>query len=182
LIGPEIHEVYTDASSCGYAFQQGQVYLVNASHDGTRYAMGACSRTTHIESDDASEDLKALRAWKSGTPLPPRIYGRIDREQLRSGIRVSLKNDEAEQVAQMGSDGRFSFDGLKPETYRLQIADERGSGDRVIDLSRMGCFEAFPWFSDVWSIAGSPSPMVPKVPQVAPLPEAPPLIPKPLAK
>ena len=155
LIGPEIQEVYTFASSCGYPFQQGQVYLVNASRDGVRYATGACSRTSSIQSDDATEDLKALRSWKPGTPLPPRIYGRIDREDLHSGIRVTLKNGEAEQVAQIGPDGRFSFDGLKPEAYRLQVADERGSGERVIDLSRNGCFEAFPRFSDGWRIAGS---------------------------
>jgi hypothetical protein len=180
LMGPEIQEVYTDASSCGYSFQQGQVYLVNASRDGTRYGTSACSRTSSMESDDAAEDLKALRAWKSGRLLPRRIYGRIDREQLPSGIRVSLKNGEAEQVAPMGSDGRFSFDGLKPETYWLHVADERGSGERVIDLSRIGCFEAFPWFSDGWRIAGSP--VETNVPQLVPLPEPPLLLPKPLAK
>jgi hypothetical protein len=180
LIGPEIQEVYTTASSCGYPFQQGQVYLVNASRDGTRYRTGACFRTNTFDSDDLAEDLKALRAWKSGRPLPRRIYGRIDREQLRSGIRVSLKNGEAELETQMGSDGRFSFDGLKPEAYRLHIADERGSGERIIDLSGMGCFEALPWFSDVWRIAGSP--VVITLTQPAPLPEPPPLLPKPLAK
>jgi len=180
IVGPKIQEVYTSASSCGYPFQQGQVYLVNASRDGIRYSTGACSRTSSIESDDAAEDFKAVRAWKSGAPLPPRIYGRIDREELRTGIRVSLKNGEAEQVAAMGSDGRFSFDGLKPEAYRLQVADERGSGERIIDLSRIGCFEVFPWFSDGWRIAGSP--VVTDNLQHPPLPEPPPLPLRPVAK
>jgi hypothetical protein len=45
-----------------------------------------------------------------------------------------------------------------------------------MDLSRVGCFEAFPWFSNGWRIAGSP--VVIDVPQPPPLREPPPLLPK----
>src|SRR5579884_2550994 len=74
--GPPIHEIYTDISSCGYSFEPGRSYLVNSFPDGPRYRTGACSRTSGVDAADAVEDLKALRAWKSGSPLAPRIYGR----------------------------------------------------------------------------------------------------------
>jgi hypothetical protein len=32
--GPEIHEIYTDSSSCGYSFKSNRVYLVDSSLDG----------------------------------------------------------------------------------------------------------------------------------------------------
>lgn len=173
LSGPRVSEVYTDASSCGYRFETGQVYLVNASRDGSRYRTGACSRTAKVDSDSAIEDLKALRARKSGNPLPPRIYGRIDSGDLNSDTRIRLVHDGEERPVTIGKDGSFSIDGLERMKYRLIVEDARGKGDREIDLSRIGCFESFPWFSDGWHIAGSPVVIAPQpVPQ---LPEPPPL-------
>lgn len=180
LVGPQIQEVYTDASSCGYAFQQGQVYLVNARRDGNRLRTGACSRTTSIMSYEAVEDLKALRAWRSGKPLLPRIYGRVGGDDLRSGIRVSIKHGQDEEVLRIGPDGRFVFDDLKKDVYQFQVEDERGSGERLVDLSRIGCFEAFPSYSDGWRIGGLPA--VIERPQVPPLFDPPPLNPTPVAK
>lgn len=173
LLGPKVSEVYTDASSCGYRFETGQVYLVNATRDGSRYRTGACSRTAKIDSDSAVEDLKALRARKSGIALPPRIYGRVDAGDLKSDTRLRLAYDGEERSVAIGNDGRFSFDGLERMKYRLIVEDARGKGDREIDLSRIGCFESFPWFSGGWHIAGSPVVIAPlPVPQ---LPEPPPL-------
>src|SRR5260370_248666 len=156
--GPPIHEIYTDISSCGYRFEPGGSYLVNSFRDGPHYRTGACSRTARVDSVDAVEDLKALRAWKSGNPLAPRIYGRISSSDLRAGIRVRLTKDQNEKLAPLDANGGFSFEGLEKAQYRLEVQDARGSGGRVIDLSRLGCFEATPWFSDVWHIAGSPDP------------------------
>jgi hypothetical protein len=177
LSGPKVSEVYTDASSCGYRFETGQVYLVNASRDGSRYRTGACSRTAKIDSDSAIEDLKALRARKSGKPLPPRIYGRVDSGDLKSDTRIRLAHDGEECSVAIDNDGRFSVDGLEPMKYRLIIEDARGKGDREIDLSRIGCVESFPWFSDGWHIAGSPvviAPLpVPHFPEPPPLPVGP---------
>ena len=84
LAGTQVHEVFTDSSSCGYRFDLNHVYLVKSSRDGLRYRAGACSRTAPAESEDAVEDLKALHAWKAGTPLSPRIYGRIPPSDVRS--------------------------------------------------------------------------------------------------
>jgi hypothetical protein len=156
LAGPRVREIYTDGSSCGYRFEQGQDYLVNSVRDGPRFQTGACSRTSRVESADAVEDLKALRAWKSGRRLPPRIYGRIDSADLRTDTRVRLINDRKEYALSLGADGRFSLDGLEKTKYRLRIQDGRGKGERAIDLSTFGCFEAAPWFDGVWHIAGSP--------------------------
>lgn len=176
LAGPRIREVYTDASSCGYRFEPGLTYLVNANHDGPRYHTGACSRTSRVESDDAVEDLKALRAWRTGNPLPPRIYGRIDMRDLRPDIRVRLVDDQGqeERLTRLDPNGRFTFDDLAKTKYRFQVEDSRGKGERLIDLSRLGCFEATPWFSESWHVAGSPVLMESK--QVPLIPEPPPLL------
>lgn len=118
FVGPPISEVYTDVSSCGYRFEPGRVYLVNSSRDGTRYRTGACWRTSQVESDDALEDLKTLRAWKSGAPLPPRIYGRIHSADLRTDTRVRLKDDREERSVPLSANGRFSIDNLEKKQYR----------------------------------------------------------------
>jgi hypothetical protein len=154
--GSGTEEIYTDCSSCGYRFQVGHVYLVNASRGGRRYWTGACFRTGPVESREAIEDLKALRAWKSGTPLAARVYGHIPHDDLRGDVRVSLVNERGRKLADPTFDGAFSFDDLDRTEYRLQVEDGRGKGERLIDLSRVRCFEAMPWFSGEWHIAGTP--------------------------
>jgi hypothetical protein len=155
--GPAIHEIYTDASSCGYRFESGKDYLVNSVRNGSLYSTGACSRTGRLESDEAVQDLKALHARKSGSLLPPRIYGRIPSEYLRPDTRIHLINEHGEKSVRIGMDGSFSFNGLEKAKYRLHVEDGRGEGEREIDLSRLGrCFEATPWFSDSWRIGGTP--------------------------
>ncbi len=164
LAGPLIREVYTDTSSCGYHFESGLTYLVNALPEGPRYQIRACSRTSRIESDEAVEDLKALRAWRSGNPLPPRIYGRFNLPDLRAEIRVRLIDDQEreERVVRPDANGRFSFEGLPKTRHRFQVEDSRGKGERLIDLSRFDCFEASASFSEVWQIAGSPVTLDPR--------------------
>jgi hypothetical protein len=162
--GPSIREIFTDSSSCGYRFESNQIYLVNSTRDGTRYRSRTCSRTARVESESATEDLNALRAWKSGTPLSPRVYGRISPADIRSDILIRLTRDRDESWTPLDASGGFFFDGLEKAEYRLQIRDGRGTGERLIDLSKLGCFEANPWFSDVWHIAGSPVVLEPKPP------------------
>lgn len=174
--GPPIQEIYTNASSCGYRFESGRAYLVNSVRSGSRYATGVCSRTGRLESDEAVEDLKALRAWRSGNPLPPRIYGRIRSEDLRPDIYVHLINDRGEQSVRVGADGRFSLNGLKNTQYLLLVEDGRGKGEREIDFSRLGCFEAIVSFHNAWGIVGSPVVME-SVP-VPELPEPPLILPR----
>ena len=169
--GPTSQEIYTDISSCGYHFKVDRVYLVSSIRDGTRYRTGACSRTGPVDSEDAVEDLKALRAWRSGKPLAPRIYGRIPSDDMRADIRLRLTKDHDEKLARVDANGGFSFDGLERAQYRLEVQDARGSGARVINLSRLGCFEATPWFSDVWHIGGVPVLLEMKAPPMSEIPE-----------
>jgi len=172
--GPPIREIYTDASDCGYRFELGKAYLVNSIKDGPRYKTGACFRTGRMESDETAEDLKALRAWKRGSPLAPRIYGRVAYEDLRPDIRIHLIQDRSEKSVGISAEGSFSFDDLRKTRYLLRVEDARGKGEREIDLSGIGCFEATPWYSNFWRIAGEPAVLSPPLPE---LPEPPPLLP-----
>lgn len=140
----------------GYEFHVGQDYLVVSNQDGARYKTGACSRTGRIDSEDVIEDLKAVRTWKSGNPLQPRIYGRVQQRDLNSSLQVHLLHDGKVLSIGPAADGRFSFDDLEKKRYTLAVEDARGSGKRVIDLSRFRCFEAIPWFGDKWEILGGP--------------------------
>jgi hypothetical protein len=164
LVGAKAREVFTEASSCGYRFQLNRVYLVDSKRQQDRYWAGACSRTDIVDSKEAVEDLKALRAWKGGTPLLPRIYGWISPSDFAPGVRVRVTQDKEGEWLNPGNGGYFSFDGLEKARYRLQIQDGRGTGERVIDLQRTGCFEASPWFKDTWRVAGVES-LVPPVPE-----------------
>jgi hypothetical protein len=173
--GPAIREIYTVATDCGYRFELGVPYLVNSMKDGTRYKTGACFRNGRVESDETVEDLKVLRAWKRGSPFPPRIYGRVPSEDLRPEIRIQLTNGHAEKSVRVGAGGSFSFDDLEKTKYLLRVEDGRGKGEREFDLSHVGCFEATPWYSDGWRIAAVP--VVMHLPPAPELPEPPPLIP-----
>lgn len=177
LTGPEVRELYTDASSCGYRFEPGRDYFVVTTHHGGRYETGACSRTSPVASESATEDLRALRARKTGKPLSPRVYGHISLDDLRGETRVQLQGDEENRSLLVKGDGRFAFDGLQMKTYRLEVRDERGTGERTIDLASIGCFEAFPWYSDGWRIGGSPV-VIESRPAIQ-LPDPPELLPKP---
>ena len=42
LAGPEVHEVFTDVSCCGYRFEVNHVYLVNSTQTRLRYRTEAC--------------------------------------------------------------------------------------------------------------------------------------------
>jgi len=158
LAGPRIREIYTDVSSCGYRFEPGLTYLVSANQTGLRYHAGACSRTSRVESDSAIEDLKALRAWRGGKPLPPRIYGRIPISEVRPDTRVRLVDGQGRETrfSRLDSSGRFAFEDLAKTEYRFQVEDARGKGERLIDLSRLACFEVDLWFSNSWNVGGSP--------------------------
>ena len=174
-----VREIYTDSSSCGYLFALGKVYLVDAYRDGLHYHTGACSRTASVDSRSAVEDLKALRAWKSGVPLAPRIYGRIAPDDMQPGLQVRLTRDQEDKLAQINPDGSFSFDGLEREQYRLVVQDTHGAQAHSIDLSETACSEAIVWFRGGWNIVASAPldlrPAVPELPAPRQLPPEQPL-------
>jgi hypothetical protein len=151
----EEFELFTESTSCGYSFHVGGEYLVvSEKHAETnRWWTGACSRTALVESVEAHEDLRTLRASKDGRPLPPRIYGQIlDWRQRQPGNQVSpglsgavIRLVGASIDREIGSDeqGRFTFDDLTAASHRLQITSPTAFGlPHKIDLSHGGCFEA----------------------------------------
>lgn len=160
LNGPQqLRDVYTDTSSCGYPFQLDQVYLVNAS-PGTRYHTGACTNTAPIDSPEAVEDLKAIRSWnRSGPQLAPRIYGNVYVPDLRSdSVHIRLESTQSNTIEERIPDsvtGAFSFDNLnRGSRYKLKV---NSVGSRDIDLTAVGCFNAFvSRRSGRWTIGGSP--------------------------
>ena len=63
--------------SCGYAFKQGERYLVYANRtvDGTGLVTGICSRTRPLA--DAAEDLRFLQGLTVGGRTQARVYGTV---------------------------------------------------------------------------------------------------------
>jgi hypothetical protein len=139
----EEFEVFTEATSCGYKFQAGREYLV-VSHQNKetgRWSTGACSRSAPVESADAQQDMRALRARKAGEPMAPRIYGRVGEPLPSALLRLAGASFHREAVSD--ADGRFAFDNLPAGKYRLEVGGmEASGGPQEIDLSGGGCFEA----------------------------------------
>lgn len=152
--GEEI-ELFTDPGSCGYRFQPGKEYLV-VSYQNTKtdkWWTGACSRTAPVDSENARQDLKALRAWRDGQPLAPRIYGQVlDWRKRQLGVPlfsgspdvlIRLAGASSEQEVRADAEGRFSFENLEPTKQRIElVVPEILGSPQNIDLSRGRCFEA----------------------------------------
>ena len=150
--GEEI-ELFTDPGSCGYRFQPGKEYLV-VSYQNTKtdkWWTGACSRTAPVDSENARQDLKALRAWREGQPLAPRIYGQVFHwrqpgDPLSSAspdALIRLTSASSEREVRSDAEGRFSFENLEPTKQRIELVVPEVLGSpQNIDLSRGRCFEA----------------------------------------
>lgn len=151
----EEFELFTDASDCGYRFEAGKQYLVVSSQytKTDKWWTGACSRTAPVESEDAKQDLRALRAWRDGRPLSPRIYGQIyDRRHRQPSdpgppgspdFIIRLTGASSEQEIWPDTEDRFSFDNLAPTSHRLELVAAAALGSpQEIDLSHGRCFEA----------------------------------------
>jgi hypothetical protein len=145
-------EIFTDGDDCGYKFEKGKEYLVVSRQNikTGRWWVFACSRTALVGSVDAQEDLIALRVWRTGRQLAPRIYGRVVdwRERQAADVPattavIRLVGASIDRETRTDAEGRFSFDDLTPAKYRVEIVAPAARGDpRELDLSRGGCFEA----------------------------------------
>jgi hypothetical protein len=144
--------LYTSFSSCGYRFKMGETYLVVADKESPklRWRTGACTGTQPILT--AGEDLKALRPWKEGRLLPPRVYGQIQEERPQPlgppiytpmpGLPVLLFHGESKLEVRSDHAGRFSFDDLAQSKYRLELGQPGWQGSKEeVDLTRDRCFE-----------------------------------------
>jgi hypothetical protein len=132
-------ELYTslDGPSCGFDFVEGETYLVEAyrSPGQDRWLTGSCSRTRALA--QASEELRVLRAWKSGLRLPGRIQGHTD-----AGVRVTLLGDRQTLETATDSNGRFEFANLEAGNYEVQAAGAIPR-HRTVDLIHAWCAQVF---------------------------------------
>jgi hypothetical protein len=124
-----------------------------------RWATNICSGTSHIAS--AKQEVRALRDWKAGKPLQPRIYGALvdftslghDQEKLPylAGVTIRLSGNGHMQESVTDRAGEFLFDGLEARKYRVEILlpgftqTSFSDGNREIDLSNSGCAKLLLW-------------------------------------
>ncbi len=142
---------------CGVGFEVGQTYLVDSFQQdkATRWSASICSGTRHVKY--ATEDLRSLRAWKEGKPLPPRIYGVLedwtDRRQSEGqywkpfpGVELRLTGPEGTTKATTDAEGHFAFENLRRNKYRIEAdlpgwrLDER---KQTIDLATQACADLY---------------------------------------
>ena len=102
-----------------------------------RWQVSSCSRTRALA--DATEDLRVLRAWKSGLRLPGRIQGYSGSRE--AGIKVTLLVDkQAETVTD--SNGMFEFANLEAGNYEVEATAALRRA-RTVDLTHAWCAQVF---------------------------------------
>jgi hypothetical protein len=113
---------------CGYAFQQGERYVVYADQDKDGLLVtGICSRTAPV--DGAQEDLAYLRTLPDHgqTGYVYGVAGDVEAKGARTGIpgaAVTLTGPGKSSRMTTGDDGSFRFDGLPPGKYSVSVAKE----------------------------------------------------------
>jgi hypothetical protein len=129
----KLFSVWTPSFDCGVEFQTGETYLVYASmdEDTDTVETDICMGTRRLS--DAGADLPYL----SFLQINPKESGHLDgfvtsdsaaranppeSDTIPSpvgGILIELKSDEVTRFATSGKDGRFVFDGLADDSYKL---------------------------------------------------------------
>jgi hypothetical protein len=130
-----------DGPACGFDFTEGATYLVEAykPSGSDTWRVSSCSRTRML--DQAADDMKTLRAWKTGQRLPGRINGQIiDRRTPSAGTPFRVRLLGAKQILETTSDsrGQFTFDNLDTGVYQVQVIEPL-LFSRPADLTRAWC-------------------------------------------
>jgi hypothetical protein len=133
LTAGKLFSVWTPSFDCGVEFQTGETYLVYASmdEDADMVETDTCMGTRRLS--DAGADLPYL----SFLQIDPKESGHLDgfvtsdsavkanppeSDIIPSpvgGTLIELKSDEVTRYATSGKDGRFVFDGLADDRYKL---------------------------------------------------------------
>ena len=143
--------LYTEFQGCGFHFDEGETYLVQAYKNvaaGT-WEASSCSRTRLLA--QATEDLEALHAWKTGQRLPGRISGQIIElvavlgpgspgRLPPSGTPFRIRLLGGKEILETTSDsrGKFKFENLYPGVYEVELAQVPALSGAA-DLTRASC-------------------------------------------
>ncbi len=129
----KITAIWTPIFDCGVEFQVGETYLVYGSMDEDTDIVetDTCMGTRRLS--DAGADLPYLSFFKSNPNESSHIDGFVtsdpsvhanppEGDRIRDpvpGALIELKSDDAIRYATSDSQGRFLFDGLAGDSYRL---------------------------------------------------------------
>ena len=122
----------TDTAACGYPFEVGKSYLVDASRGGDGgFSTSFCSDTRPLE--NAANVVALFRQLQSGNVVS-RIYGSITKMALKvdggfmrqesagpaSDIDVAITGDLGSELVRTDRDGRFAVEGMPPGQYTIE--------------------------------------------------------------
>jgi hypothetical protein len=148
---PGFIDVWTGTGECGVDFQVGETYLVYALEDEAsgKLETSACMRTRRVS--DEKGDLAYLYFMENLEKESGRLEGFVstsfaDQNLPRyedsvaapaSGSVLELAGGAGPRYTESGSDGRFTFDGLKEDDYRLSLLEPGfPKAPRAVILSR----------------------------------------------
>jgi hypothetical protein len=133
LAAGKLFSVWTPAFDCGVEFQTGETYLVYASmdEDTDTVETDTCMGTRRLS--DAGADLPYLSFLQIDEKESGHLDGFVtsdpavkanppESDTISSpvgGILIELRSDEVTRYATSGKDGRFVFDGLEDDSYKL---------------------------------------------------------------
>jgi hypothetical protein len=125
--------VWTPSFDCGVEFQTGETYLVYASmdEDTDTVETDICMGTRRLS--DAGADLPYLSFLQIDAKESGHLDGFVTSDSAvkanppksdtipapAAGILIELKSDDAVRYTTSGRDGRFVFDGLADDSYKL---------------------------------------------------------------
>lgn len=86
FFAPLPRELEVSTSLCGYDFEPGQAYLVDANRTSERLTVSICSRTKPLA--DASDDVELLRGWVRGNT---RVTSAFGQSRCKSWLRAKTR-------------------------------------------------------------------------------------------
>jgi hypothetical protein len=158
-----ILDVWAPFGECGYDFQEGETYLVYATHDEEMNDIetDGCTRTKRLS--DAGSDLAYLSFYQDRKNPAGRLEGFAtfdplyelqlsaphDPEQIRSpapGLTIELRSDRGTRYTASDQYGRFVFDGLESGEYKVAVyaggfpeSIKLLTGPQEVHVNQRGC-------------------------------------------
>ncbi|MGO9094897.1 MAG: collagen binding domain-containing protein [Bryobacteraceae bacterium] len=154
--------LFDDGMCDGPSLRVGEQYLMYTHPVGEGYlAVRGCTRSRHVT--DADEDLKYLNGRSTAPPtatilgqvtIRPDVIGSPD--QPASGVLVEIQGERRARTTTTDSQGRYTFDGLKPGRYSVSARQpgfsmSRGESDEPYDVEARGCGVMDVVLRQVWS-------------------------------